>query len=285
MKKIVTGFVIVILIVFVVLSVLGSGGEYDAEKMLYWALRDGQKINVNPDVAPPRLVRAVEDKLRAISLKYPKTATGKSSYMRLAEFYILLKKYDKAFETIDAVMKKYPTDKATMSMAQFLRGVIYERQDNWNKALDEFTILRNKYADTPIGLEIPMYIARHHESLEEKDDARMAYAEAAAYYEKLENQYQGKMLGYAASGFMIQALLNNKDYARAGSAVEGIINKYPANFTLNRYLPYIEHIYVRELKQPAKAIEIYSKLREKSKDKQFNEVLDKRIAELRSGKK
>jgi outer membrane protein assembly factor BamD (BamD/ComL family) len=116
-------------------------------------------------------------------------------------------------------------------------------------------------------------------------DANNAYSDAAAYYEKIESQNRGKMLGYAASTLMFQAYMNLKNHEKAGTIVEDIIRNYPSGMAFMQFLPYVEMIFVKTLNRPEKAIEIFEEVRKKVRDKELIKILQKKIDELRGQRK
>jgi len=99
-------------------------------------------------------------------------------------------------------------------MAYFLRGNAYERQGQWDKALKEYLFLRDKYTDTVLGLQMPMYIAAYYIRKGQEGNADKAYREAAIFYEALGRDNQGKVLGYKASTLLRDAYLGAKEYER-----------------------------------------------------------------------
>ena len=94
MKKAVITLIFILITVYVALSVLGSGGEYAAEKLFYRAMKMNGKIMANPDVVPPKQAEYIENNLKKLLAKYPKTEVAKTADITLVEFYIFNKKYD-----------------------------------------------------------------------------------------------------------------------------------------------------------------------------------------------
>ena len=277
MKKTILILISTLLAVYLVLSVLGMGGEYAAERLFYRALKLNRKIIINPDVAPPGLAASVENDLRQLLKKYPKSNVAKRANMTLAEFYITNKRHGDALSTLNAIMQTYAADMTTLSAAQFLKGIVYERQNKWNNALREYTTLRDRYTDTRLGLQVPLYIAKHYSEKGSPAEAEAAYKDAAVFYEKLKNDNKGKPLGYAASNLLIQTHLRLQDYKRAGSLLAESIERYPSAVNLLQLLPYVELIFVKKLNRPEKAVEIYQDAKTKIKNEKFIKFMDKKI--------
>lgn len=282
MKK--TSFILIAILVavYLILSALGSGGEYPAEKLLYSAIKANQKIIANPDVVPPALFASVEKKLQAVPEKYPKTNAAKSAHMVLAEFYLVNKKYDKSLQTLDTIIGLYKQDAGMLSKAYFLKGNIYEREGQWNKALKEYETVRDKYSETTLGFQIPIYIGNYYSSKGRDAEAARVYNEAVTFYGEIEKQNRSKGLGYLASAFLADSYMRLNKYEEAGKVIEDTIENYPSRMTYIQCLPKVEVIYVKKLQKPDKAIEIYSKVKEKTTDKKLKGFLDKKIETLRA---
>ncbi|HPM42658.1 MAG TPA: tetratricopeptide repeat protein [Candidatus Omnitrophota bacterium] len=282
MKKILILMIVILAGLFIALEFISSSHEYDAEKLFYRAMKINKKIAINPDVAPPMMVSSVEKILKDILKKYPDTEVAKSTDLALAEFYIQNKKFDEALSIIESVLKSKKSNKGMLSSAQFMKGALYEKQGKWERALQEYIKLRDNYKDTPIGLQIPVYIARHY-SEKGQDEAKKAYEDAAKYYEKLANEYKGKPLGYEATNMIVSIYFGLKEYDKAGDAIEKAVEIYPLQLTLSRYAPSMEFVFAKQLKRPERVIQFYNAAMKKAEDPKLKKALQDRIDEL--GKK
>ncbi len=284
MKRIVFILIIILLIVYISFSLLSRGldKEYAAEKLFYRAAKAIEKIMINPDVVPPKMAASVERDLQRILDEYPETKIAKVAQMSLAEFYITDKKYNKATSALGAIIDKYSQDAAILSRAHFLKGNVYEKQNQWNKALKEYTILKNKYKDTTFGLQIPLYIGSYYAKKGKDIEADTAYNEAVIFYEKIKSENKGKPLGYMASTLLAQAYMNLKKYEEAGKAIEETINDYPSALTYTQHIPGVELIFVKQLNRPQKAIEIYNSIKEKTNDDKLKEFLQRKIESFKA---
>jgi len=284
MKKTVYVLIALLIIVYLLLSLLGRDNEYAAERALYRAAKAYQKIAVNPDVVPPAMFTAVEGQLKLILEKYPKTNAAKAAQFALAEFYNLNKKYDESINVLDTIINSAANNSILLSKAHFLKGNVYERQHKTGKASAEYAILRDKYKETPLGLKAPIFIGDCYARSEKYAEADKAYNEAANFYGKLEKDYRGKAVGYLASNFLLQIYAHLDKYNEAGKVIEDTIDNYPSEYTYSQYAPSVEAIFVKKLNNPAKAVEIYKRILEKSKDKRLKKVLGQRVGAL-EGKK
>ncbi|MDP3791847.1 MAG: tetratricopeptide repeat protein [Candidatus Omnitrophota bacterium] len=280
MKKIILILISILVAIFVILSVFGMGGEYEAEKLFYRAMKVNSKITINPDVAPPALLLVVENNLNKLITKYPKANITKTANIALLEFYIAHKNYNKGMSLAGSMIQTYKEDLFILSVAQFLKGVIYEKQNDWSRALTEFITLRDKYPNTQLGVQIPLYIAKYYDTKGEDSKAMEAYGQAQSFYENMEKEYEGKNMGYIASAMLIQTFVSSRNYEKAGASIEYAIDKYYSQMALVQLLPLVENIIVTKLKNSEKAVDIYNNILAKSKDEKLKKVLQKRIDEL-----
>ncbi len=198
----------------------------------------------------------------------------------MAEFYISNKKYDKGLAVLNNIISAKDADKPTLVRAYFLKGNAYERQNQWDKALVEYAILRDKYTDTPVGLQIPVYIGNYYTGKGQEDRADKAFREAAAFYEKIRNEHKGKVMGYTASSLLRDVYIRLKEYERAGGVIDDILRDYKAEVAIIQQLPYVELVFEKSLKRPEKALEIYKFARDNTKNDQLKKLLDKKIADM-----
>jgi len=144
MKKTVLILISVLIVVFGVLAIFGSKSENAAERLLYRTMKDYQKIVRNPDVAPPKMLAGVENSLQKIIEKYPQGKAAKIAQVKLAEFFLINKKYDQALAALDEIIIKYGEDAAMADKAQFLQAVVYERQNQREKAREIYLNLKKR---------------------------------------------------------------------------------------------------------------------------------------------
>jgi len=280
MKKIVIILISILIALYILLSCMGSGSEYAAERLFYKAMKINSEMAANPDVVPPKLLNQVERSLKTLLEKYSNTGVAKIADITLAEFYVFNKKYKEALARVDSIMKMYDKDPSMMSKALFVKARTYEKQGKWPQALKEYEILRDDYTKTELGLQAPLYIARYYADKGDDAYAKQAYSNAALFYKKLERDNNRKMLGYIASTLLIQTYMKMEEYEKAGAVLKDTVDTYMNQRTLFQLLPLVENIIVTKLKNPEKAAEIYKTILARSKDVKLNKILQKRIDKL-----
>jgi len=284
MKKATLILILVLIGFYAFMFFFASGKEYKAEKAFYGAGKILNKIKLNPEATPPAMFESVESRLENIVKRYPDTGIAKRAYVILAEVYITDKKYDRALSILDTFKAKYEKEPALLARAHFLKGVAYEKQGKWDRALEEFYILKTEYVNTTFGLQIPLYVANHYAKEGKAVQAEEEYNSAAAFYTKLEKENAGSLLGYASSSFLIQTYMELGKYEEAGRVVEETIANYPGATVLMQQLPYVEIIFVNTLKNTQKAISIYESVLKKANDANLKNALEAKIKALKSKK-
>jgi len=259
------------------LIMISSGDEYGAERLIYRAIVANQEIAANPEVAPPGLLARVEDNLKKIVKKYPKTRTARAAYLSLIGFYWEQKKYENVKSTADAIIARYPKDRGILSSAYFLKGAVFQEQGEWNKALKEFHTLRDEYTDSVLGLEVPIYIADYYKEERKLGQAKQAYIEAVQFYAKTEKKFRKKALGYAAANLLMRAHTELEQYEQAGQVLESVFKNYAKMQVFIQQLPNIEGIFIKKLNNPDKALQLYAIIRDRTEDERILEFLDGRI--------
>lgn len=272
------------MVVFAILAIISSGYDYAAEKLFYRAMKTESKIAISPVAALRKMMLYVESNLQKILKRYPQSKVAKEAHFALAEFYLNHKNYVGALETLYDIIKVYSNDKSVLSKAHFLKGNVFEQQNQWNKALREYTILRDKYTDTPLGLGILVYIGDYYQQQKRYAEADKAYKDAVRFYRKIERQGRGKARGYAAANLLIRTYMELEQYEQAGEAVEEAIHLYPKLLPLAQQLANIDLIFIKELNKPEKAVEMYHKIKTKTDDPNLTQILDEKIKVLEAQK-
>lgn len=281
-RKTVIIFIVILVAVYITLGLICRDREYLAEKAFYRALRANKELVVNPDVAPPNLVASVERDLKVVFNKFPDTETAKAARIALAEFYVFRKERDAAIDTLNGIISKGYDDVGLLSRAHFMKGSIYEAQDKWEEALNEYRILRDSYYNTLVGLETPIHIGLHYTKTGERGKAEEAYHNAAGFYEKIEKANRDKMLGYAAACLLRESYINLNEYEKAAGVVEDMLKNYESDITFTQQLPFIEFLWLKKLNRPQAAMKVYKDVKNKTQNKKLQDMIDEKIKQLES---
>jgi|GEM_PF-1197215 len=283
MKKAFSLFLILLLGVYGVLSYLGSksgaANTYGIERRFWRAKALSQKIVVNSDSTPPSLFEESRKRFEEIIKDYPNHhALIKESNLSIAGLLIYEKKYQEARNFLNKVQKEYPKDKAFGARSQFLLGFSSEREGNWEAALKEYRVLRDRYPESQVGLEIPLYIARHDLKTDTQKGSE-SYEAAADYYRRLIQGNPKTPLQFLAFNYLLGGYEEQKKWDKALEVLRELVMTYP-RMSRNYFLRI--DAYGLRLKQPEKAIAIYKSLIQSYPDHQDAALFKKRIERLKA---
>jgi outer membrane protein assembly factor BamD (BamD/ComL family) len=280
MKKKIIIMIVVLIGIYFIFKVFNMNAEYFPEKLYFQALKAEEQIAANPDAATRKMLDRVELKLTRILQLFPNSEVARKADVRLGEFYIRAKRYGLAIAHLDKVIQKLERDRERLAMAYYLKGAACEKEDRWTDALRQYRVVRDNYSDTQIGLQMPLHIWSYYTVNGRTEEARQAYDDAIKFYKRIESENSDKPLGFMASLFLIRIYGMADDSDAAIAAIEEHINKYYSPATIGRIVPLIETVVVNRFKNPAKAVEIYTSILEKTKDPKLTALLEKKIKEL-----
>lgn len=278
-KKVILLMILMLAVTFGALKVINIGSEFTAEKLLYKTLDVYKNIPFGADEQFLGMQMQVEVNLKSIISRFPGGDSTKAAHLNLAGLYLEVEKYNEAISVADEILDKYKNDTHASSRAQFIKGVSYERKGKWSRALDEFKILQKNYPKTRLSLEIPLYILRHYKRSGETDQLNKRAQRVIAYYDRIIVKYKGGPLGYYAGNMLVQTYMVLDRYEEAGSVLKNMIVIYPEMLAV-RQLPYVDLIFVKTLKKPEEALEIYRYIVVNTKDHRLKKFLEAKIDEL-----
>lgn len=286
MKKAFSLFIILLIVVYGVLSYLGAksgaANTYGIERRFWKAKALSQKIVVNADSTPPALFEKSRKRFEEIIKEYPDHHTLiKESNLSIAGLLIYEKKYQEVRNFLNKVREEYPKDKSFGARSQFLLGFSYEREGNWEGALKEYRVLRDRYPESQVGLEIPLYIARHDLKTDTKKGSE-SYEAAAGYYHQLIRDNPKTPLQFLAFHYLLGGYEEQKKWDEALKVLQDLVMTYPK--MSRNYVLRID-AYGLRLKQPEKAIAIYESLIQSYPDHPDATLFKKRIERLKTTSK
>lgn len=279
MKNTLLILISILMVVFSILAMTSEGYDYAAEKLYYRAMKAYEKIAARPNTAMPKKLDYVERNLQMIISRYPKSNVVEDAHLSLAQFHLGNQSYTEALNVLYDIINTYDNT-VLLCQAHFLRGTVFEEQGQWDKALREYTILRDKYKDTPLALGMPLYIADYYKEEEDYGQAQQAFGQAVQFYTKVEKEERGTARGYASANLLIRAYMELEQYEEAGREVENTIKNYPKLLPLMQQVPNIDRIFIKKLNNIDKAIELYRSMKLKTNDHEFLGLIDEKIKAL-----
>lgn len=241
-------------------SLVGCGSDQYAIEKRYWRVRkQAEKIFRNPHASPPKELEKVVGLLNDFIKKYPKSNLSLQAEFNISRLYIVKEEYEQARDYLRKLLDKYRDSKIATEII-FLIGNSYELEDNWDSALNNYKKIMRDYPVTFRGLDIPIYIAQHYKVKFQPDKMIAAFKEAIAHYRALADKYPNLPVAYTADSLIAQSYIALKDWNNAIVSLNYVIDKHKDRFNVDRMLLEMSLIYIRELKNMAKAKEALERL-------------------------
>jgi len=162
MKKMLIGYLVVLIGVYIFFSVLDLNGDYVIEKKLWKIQRQFIDIAKDPEAVPDRKYDDVAGQYQKIIDKYPDSHLIRNVYIALGRLYIVKKDYARARENFYLIGEKYPDNKELSAKALFFVGKTYEVEGDWPQAYKIYRSVFKDYPMTTTGLSVPIYIANYY---------------------------------------------------------------------------------------------------------------------------
>ena len=280
MKKVLSLFCLILIALAWTLRVLSVKSPYVAEMRFWKAKAFSQQIVANPEATPPFVFKKAREQFEGLIKDYSdKPTLVKESLLAIAGILIHEKKYQEARDFLYKVRKEYPDDKGFGTRSQFLLGFSYEKAGEWEGALKEYLLLRDRYQESQLALEVPLYIARH-DVKQDSTKGSESYASAVDYYQNLiqNNSNPKSPIKFFAMNYLLAGYEEQKKWDKSLDVLGEIIVTYPK--FLRSYIPRIE-AYSRRIKQPGKAMGIYEAFLKAHPDHKDAVILKKRIERLK----
>ena len=180
--------------------------------------------------------------------------------MKIGMIYFQKKDYSKAKEELSKVKKLFPGEGNFIATSQYLIAQIYENNDEWDRALNEYDWLKVNYFLTPEGLEAPLRIAVYYQR-ENKGLAKEYFEKGFRHYDELLSKYKDKPFVPLIELQKSKLYLLQKDWGNAVSTLQKIAGKYPGTDAGLSALLLLWRIYHTDLKDDAKSKDILDRIK------------------------
>jgi len=200
--------------------------------------------------------RAIESYRKYIET-YPGEANVKGTYFRIAQLYARQKDFSQAIKECQFLLNKYPKDNKLSPSAQLAIGAFYEEEGKWDRALPEYRKVLSDFPGTFSALQVPLQIARYYQTQKKTGEAKKAYGEARAYYEKLAAGKRNTPLGLAAAEFLANTYFSQKKWDEGIKALQKLVAVYPKTPRAVAAMFHIAEIYQVNLNRGEQAIRTY----------------------------
>jgi len=184
-------------------------------------------------------------------------ALGRDVYFRMARIYASEKEYNKAAEALEKVIEKWGDSPRYAPRAYLALAGIYEAAGDWEKALDRYKELEQKYEKSSEGLQVPFRIAMHYKNAGDEEKAQEAFKKAIAKYDRMIKEEKNQDLVAAAMNMKVQCLVAQEKWEDAIKQFEEIVEKFPGTEWEASALIGMARIYSGNLGEHEKAAQAY----------------------------
>ena len=180
--------------------------------------------------------------------------------MKIGMIYFQKKDYSKAREELSKVKKFFPGVGRLIATSQYLIAQIYENNDEWDRALNEYDWLKINYPLTSEGLEAPLRIAAYYQR-ENKSLAKEYFEKGFRHYDELLSKYKDKPFVPLIELQKSKLYLLQKDWKNSVESLQKIAGKYTGTDAGLRALLLLWRIYNTDLKDNVKSKEILDRIK------------------------
>jgi tetratricopeptide (TPR) repeat protein len=159
----------------------------------------------------PRSLEAFDRVLR----EHPQSAMAGRAQLMIGTVNREMGNAQKAIDAFKKTRTDYPSDLESGAAAEFQIAQIYEEQDSWPQALEEYTATSADYPKTRYGLLAPLVIAQHYRREGDKDAAKLALDRAVATYHEFMAQNAQSPLAAVAQDYVAQARMMQENWPEA----------------------------------------------------------------------
>ncbi|RKY35684.1 MAG: hypothetical protein DRP78_05265 [Candidatus Omnitrophota bacterium] len=275
--KFISSFFNLLIISISLIFACGCSQQYKLERLVYQADRYSETIFINQGSASSYEFEHARQLYEHIVQKVPQTKYAINAQFKIAQLYLFEKLFSEACDMYEEIAANAEYDNDQKAAALFLQAKAYEKSGDWHKALEIFEKVRITYPKTLQSLNIPLYIARYYIKESKNESAAKAYAEAITYYQNIADQYKGTKICAMCEHLIVEAYLEQKDWQGVIAYVNQLDLKYglaPDSLLL------LAAVYVEELHNKEKGLEIYKRILEDFPEHKLIEIVKQKIQEI-----
>lgn len=233
-----------------------SSKGYLAEK-LYWKAEElARTLPKDPKLITAQDYQKLIKAYQRVVVSCPLEPLAAQSEFIIAQIYVLRNQYSQAEKELIKITRNFSKNQEIASRAQFMLGNFYEHKGNWDKAISEYEKVTDLFPLSSIGLKIPIYIAEHQPGKDEIQ-TNMAYQKASKHYKKIISEYSGTSVATVVNDYLALTYVSQGKWNEAIDIWQAIANEYPQTQLAATSLFSIGDVYVRQIKDLEKAIQVY----------------------------
>ncbi len=282
MKKL-TAFCAIILIgLYILLSVLGRQSQYEAEKILWKTNKRLSETVKNPESTPKAVYEEIAGQYEKIINRYDDYPSIKAqAELQLGNLYTAQENYEKARRSLQNVFVDFPGNDVLKAEAAMAIAITYEKEDNWPEAE---TVLHKIVADyplTPVGLKVPLYLARKYLDRGDLEKADASFRRADTHYARLAEGHPDSAVGLNALNLLANSKILQEKWDDAVRILRKTMFAYPQSRSLLSTMQMLNTISIVKLRDPQRAQSVYREFLEEHPDHTLKKVIEQMDTGLR----
>ncbi len=202
------------------------------------------------------------------------------SYIKLATLYIDGSKYQEGRNYIDELKARFPNATQLLAQAQQLKAQSFEKQENYERARQEYVALINEYPTTTQALQTIVYLPEMFDRIKQPALKRQFTERAESKLRELIRDYPNRRIGAQAGSYLGTFLLRNKRYQDAIDQYHQLRQMYPKSSLAGDALIRIGMIYKNNLKNKTAALDAFREFLKQYPNSVVRSQVEKQINQL-----
>jgi len=282
MKKTLTIYLSVLVVLFIVFSILGRGGDYAVEQKLWKINQQYVEVAKDPGTVSDNTYNSIITQYRDVIKKYSESNVIKGVYLLLGEVYLLKSDYETARKTYEEMMNKYSGDKALASEGYARIARSYELENNWAKSEEIYMRMIQEYPLTDVGLGASLYIANYYRKNNDFKNSIEAYDRAMRFYGRVAKEHENTKVGFDALRYLANCHLEQNRWDEAVKILGDVLLNYNTSEYMNiqradTIIKTINMVAAFRMKDNSAATKIYAQFVKENPDHALSAYLHKMI--------
>lgn len=189
----------------------------------------------------------------------PDSSSQAEAQMKIGMIYLQKEDYPQAKSELAKVNRFYPRAISFVATSQYLIAQIYEKEGEWERALNEYNWLMVNNPLSPEGLDSPLRIVSYYQR-ENPALVKESVEKALSHYNELLAQYEDKSFANRIETSKARLYILQKDWDKTVTSLEKIAEKYPGTEAGLNALLNLWKLYKQELKDETKSRQVLARI-------------------------
>jgi len=276
--------------VFIVLSVLGTKGDYAAEKAIHMVNRKYAKIQQDTLATPEAEFMAVIEGYKSFLKKYPDSRLVPFAHILIGRTFAYKKDFNSARDTFERISQQYAKDRPVVAAQAIIEiAAVYALEEDTVGILKSYERLQRDFSTTEQGLKAPITYAR----ISAKRDplgALRYFDNAIAHYRFVMQNNPKTVIEFKALNYIASCYMTQHKYVEARDIYTELLLTYAESEYLSApvaslYLKTINTLSIVEMGDFDKPVAIYEQFMAKYPQHPLNNLLKTMIQGINELKK